>query len=55
MSVEWRILVVSALIFIVIGVVYLLLARRKREKKEAFRRYWELNGYDFGTFDEADY
>lgn len=55
MSEEWRILIVSALIFIVIGVIYLLVARRKREKKEAFRRYWELNGYDFGTFDEADY
>ena len=33
MSEEWRILIVSALIFIVIGVIYLLVARRKREKK----------------------
>jgi hypothetical protein len=54
MSAGWSSLIVSAMVLIVIGAIYLLVDRRKREKKEAFRRYWELNGYDFGTFDEAD-
>jgi preprotein translocase subunit YajC len=36
MSAEWRILIVSALVFIVIGVIYLLVARRKREKRKRF-------------------
>ncbi len=54
MSAGWSSLIVSAIVLIIIGAIYLLVARRKREKKEAFRQHWELNGYSFGTFDEAD-
>lgn len=55
MSAGWSSLLVSALVLIVIGVIYSWYDRRKYEKKEAFRRYWELKSYYFGAFDEADY
>ncbi len=54
MSAGVSVLIVSAVIFIIIGVVYVRYDRYKHEKKEAFRRYWEEKGYYFGTFDEAE-
>ena len=47
-------LIVSVLVLAVIGVVYSRYDRYKHEKKAAFRRYWELKGYYFGAFDEAE-
>ena len=55
MSAGWSSLLVSALVLIVIGVIYSWYDRRKHEKKETFRRYWEQKDYDYGAFDEADY
>ena len=52
MSAGWRILIVSAVIFIVIGVIYSRYDRYKQDKKLAFRRYWEEKGYRYGAWDE---
>ncbi|MEN6593405.1 MAG: hypothetical protein ABFC31_00455 [Clostridiaceae bacterium] len=54
MSAGVSVLIVSVLVLAVIGVVYSRYGRYKHEKKEAFRRYWELKGYYFGAFDEAE-
>lgn len=52
MSAGWRILIVSAVILIIIGVIYSRYESNKYNKKLAFRRYWEEKGYRFGAWDE---
>lgn len=54
MSAGMSVLIVSAVIFIIIGIVYVRYDRYKHEKKEAFRRYWEEKGYQFGAWSEYD-
>lgn len=54
MSAGMSVLIVSAVIFIIYGVISVRYDRYKREKKEAFRRYWEEKGYQFGDWSEYD-